>query len=266
MNPFRIIFVILLVNAVGIILRYFELDTYFVFVGFRFHLSALLPFILLVNEENLKNLFSALRKPYFRKKLLPFIWIISAPAVLLAVLYVAGEIKSADPDYFYEFGLSSVFDFPLYLIWNFPQLCFLFLTLRIFSGMTGFSYLDAFLGLILLFGYELIPFDSSFSPAVSISLVILCLTASFFVTNMQNIYWFAVVIFGSVWSIILLFGSRSELLINIFFAKEYSSWEGFFKIPADISLYIIPSYFILILVFTAFYSHVFRKPAQKKVI
>lgn len=264
MNPFRIILVILLVNAAGIVLRYFELDTYFIFVGFRFHLSAVLPFIILFNEENLKKLYSALRKPYFRKKILPLIWILSALIVLMAVLFALGDIKTADPDYFYEFGLSSVFDFPLYLLWNFPQLCLLFLTLLIFSEMTKFTYLNVFIGLILLFGYEIISFGSTFSPASAISLFIMCLTASFFVTKLQNIYWFAVVIFSSVWSIILLFGSRSELVINIFFAKEYSAWEGFFKAPGDISPYIIPSFFMLMLIFITYYSFILKKQPGKK--
>ncbi len=254
MNLFRIILSILLVNAAGITLRYFGLDTYFIFLGFRFHISCLLPFLILMDGEHLKLLSDALRKPRFRKKFMPILMVIFSLAVTIAALFLLKKIKPGDPDYFYEFGLSSIFDFPLYLVWNFPQLCFLFVTLLLFSRINKLAYINVFFGLILLFGYELIPFNSAFHPADAAAILLLLLAASFFVTRLQNIYWFAVIIFSSLWGIILLFGSSSGTLINIFFAKEYSNWDGFFSVSKEISAYVVPSFFLVLLVSIIFYA------------
>jgi hypothetical protein len=264
LKPIRIVLAIILVDIAGITLRYFDLSTYFIFLGFRFHLGSILPFFILFNNDTLKSISLLLRKPHFRKKFLPFMWIVFALIILFVVLYLFKKIKPGDPDYFYEFGLSSIFDFPLYLIWNFPQMCLLFLTLLIFSKQTRFSYLNVFIGLILLFGFETIPLDSDFNLMQVVSLVLMSLIASIFVTRLKNIYWFSIIIFSSVWSIILLFGSRSELLINIFFAREYSSWDGFFKIGKEISSFVVPSFFLIILILIISYLVFHRKKALEK--
>ena len=253
LNPFRIVLSIVIVNAAGIALRYYGLDTYFIFLGFRFHLSCLLPFVILMNGENLKLLSESFRKPRFRKKFVPLFLVIISLAVTVAALYLLKKIEPGDPDYFYEFGLSSIFDFPLYIVWNFPQLCCLFLTLSIISRINKLAYVNVFFGLILLFGYELIPFNSAFHPADAAAMLLLFLTASLFVTKLQNIYWFAVIVFSSVWSIILLFGSTSGTLINIFFAREYSSWDGFLNISKELSDYVVPSFFLILLVISTVY-------------
>ena len=266
MNPYRIILSLIIVNAAGISLRYFDLDTYFIFLGFRFHLSSLVPFLILLNEESLNKFYRSFRSPVFRKKILPALWIVLSLLIVMAVLFFLNEIRTADPDYFYEFGLSSIFDYPLYLLWNFPQLCLLFYTLLVFSGMTGFPYTNVFVGLVLLFGYELIPLDSAFNPADVISLLLLSLTISFFVTKLQNIYWFAAVLFSSVWSIILLFGTGSRLIINIFFAKEYGSWEGFFNSSKEISLFVSPLFFLILLLFITLYYFDSAGKTEKKDI
>ncbi len=265
MNLFRIILAVLLVNASGIILRYFELDTYFIFLGFRFHLSAVLPFLILLNEKNLHILSVSFRKPVFKRKSIPFLWLIISLIGFFSILFIFEKIKPGDPDYFYEFGISSIFDFPLYLIWNFPQLCFLFLTLTIFSRLNRLSYFNSFIGCISLFAYELVPFNSGLNYSGIISFIFISLTASFFVTKLRNLYWFAFMIFSSVWSIILLFGSKSEIIINIFFAKEYTNWDGFFKVSKEINPYIITAFFLVILIIVFFYAVFFKKnPGNKK--
>ena len=256
---FRIIVAVLLVNAAGITLRYFGFDTYFIFLGFRFHLSAVLPFIILFKEKNLELLFKVLKKPLFKKKFLPFLWLIFSLGLLLTVLFILDKIKPGDPDYFYEFGLSSIFDFPLYLLWNFPQLCFLFMTLLLISQLNKLHYLNAFAGCILLFAYEIIPFNSKFNPVELIPFLAISLIASLFITRLQNIYWFSIIIFSSVWSIILLFGSESSTIINIFFAREYDSWEGFFKTGKDINNYVVPSFFLIMLLIVLIYVIIKKK-------
>ncbi len=249
----RFVLAVLLVNAAGITLRYFSLDTYFIFLGFRFHLSCLIPFILLSSKENLVVLLEALKKPRFRKKLIPIFWLLFSAAIVLITLFLIKQIKPGDPDYFYEFGLSSIFDYPLYLIWNFPQLCMIFMVLAVIAGTGNLSYLKVFAALVLLFGFEFIPLNSEFSFFSASSFILLVLAASFFVTRIQNVYWFSFIVFSSVWSAVLLFGSGSETIINIFFAKEYQSWEGFFNVGRQYASFIIPAFFFILLVITSFY-------------
>ncbi len=259
MSYSRIILAFILVNAAGITLRYFGLDTYFIFLGFRFHLGCILPFVLLLSKENISELWESLKKPLFRKKIIPVFWILLSLAVVFIALYFLRAIKPGDPDYFYEFGLSSVFDYPLYFAWNFPQMCMLFMVLIVLPGSGNISYIKVFTGLVLLFGFEFIPLDGGFSLFSTGSFILLSLTASFFVTKLQNIYWFSFIIFSSVWSIVLLFGSGSDIIINLFFAREYSSWEGFFKAGKQYSVYVIPSFLFILLMITVFYSALLRK-------
>ncbi len=253
MSYTRVVTAFILVNAAGITLRYFELDTYFIFLGFRFHLGCILPFVLMLNQESLSDLRESLKNPPFRKKLIPLFWILFSLAFVLIFFYLAKYIKPGDPDYFYEFGLSSIFDFPLYLVWNIPQLFMLFMTLSFFAD-SNLAYLKVFAAIVLLFGFEFIPFNSDFAPFSAASFILMALTASFFVTRLQNIYWFSFIIFSSVWSIILLTGSSSEIIINIFFAREYSSWDGFFEAAKQYSGYMVPSFLFILLVITSSYG------------
>lgn len=256
----------MLVNAAGIALRYFELDTYFIFLGFRFHLSAVLPFIILFRKKNLSTLFEEYRNPFFKKKFIPFLLLIISIAVLFAVLFLLNEIGPADPDYFYEFGLSSIFDFPLYLLWNFPQLSLFYLTLLIFSRVNRFHYFNSFIGCVLLFAYEMIPFNSELSYNEIISFVLVSLIASLFITKLKSIYWFTVMIFSSVWSVILLFGSKSAAVINIFFAREYDTWVGYFKGSGEINTYIILFFFLIIFIIIFMYVAIFKKNSVDKKV
>ena len=253
MSYSRIVLAVVLVNAAGISLRYFGLDTYFILLGFRFHLSCLIPFILLITEENLLMLWEALKKPSFRKKLIPLFLLLFSLAIVSASLYLIKQIKPADPDYFYEFGLSSIFDYPIYLAWNFPQLCMLFMVLSVISGSGNLSFLKVFAGLVLLFGFEFVPINNEFSVYSAVSFILLALTVSFFVTRLQNIYWFSFIVFSSVWSAVLLFGSSSETIINIFFAREYDKWEGFFNAGRQFSPFIFPAFSFILLIITSLY-------------
>jgi hypothetical protein len=257
----RIWIAIILVNLLGVTLKYFQFDAWFIFLGFRFHLSAVLPFFILFDGQtpgDLKKIFS---KPKFRKKIIPIIWLISSIIIVTGILFLLKKIKFADPDYFYEFGLSSIFDYPLYLIWNFPQSCFLFYFLFRISEKSHFRFLNVLIGLTLLFVYEFIPLNKIVDPFEIAGAILLFIIASFFVTKLQNIYWFGIILFSSIWSIILLFGSKSEEIINIFFAREYGEWDGFFNISKGLNSYIIPSFFLVLMIFVAI-SSVLKKQGK----
>jgi len=250
---------ILVVNTAGFLLKYFELDNYIILLGFRFHLSLVLPFLLIIKKFDLALLKSVFIKPEFKGKFSPVLWIILPAAIIFLSLYFSNKIKLGDPEYFYEFGLSSIFDFPIYFIWNFPQLSFLFLFLIIISEFHS-RFLVTSIVLPFLFIYELILIDQDsinqlilldgiginyFDLSIVIISTICCgLMIQFF----QNIYWFSILFFSLFWINLLSFGSKSEELINLLFASQYSEWEGFFVVSKEYDQYTLISHVVLLLI------------------
>jgi hypothetical protein len=55
----KLILALIIVNAAGLCLRFFNLSTYIIIIGFRFHLSFILPFIIVFRSDFL---------PYIKKK------------------------------------------------------------------------------------------------------------------------------------------------------------------------------------------------------
>lgn len=258
----QIILILLLVNAAGFLLRYFEMPDYLILLGFRFHLAAVIPFLFIINkldEEYIKEIF--FHPEVFRK--LIFVFLLFSPVVIAAVsgyLFIGVELN--DPQYFYEFGLSSIVDFPLYLIWNTPQLIFLFL----FLSKTGRSFLSNFLILFFLFLYLFIPLElkgvNYFNP---IGFVLFILGLSLVVNKFSSIYFFVVYSFFIPWVIILSFGSESERIINLLFATKYLSWEGFFTAGKKVSEFIIPVFFFIVL-FTDIIFFLFVKKKEPSLL
>ena len=120
----QIVIAVIIVNAIGLSLRYFDLDRYLIFIGFRFFLSLILPLLIVIRYSLFSKLKEILKQPKYNKTFQPLGWIFIPLIIVLIVLYFTKRIDVGDPDYFYEFGLSSIFDYPIYLIWNLPQLLF----------------------------------------------------------------------------------------------------------------------------------------------
>ena len=129
----RLILAILLVNASGLYLKYFNLSTYIILFGFRFHMSFVLPLIIVFNSNFLPYIKRSFLKPEWRKA--PFyLFLILLPLLIeTGGLYIIHKIDIGDPEYFYEFGISSIADYPVYLIWNFPQMILLYFFLAFFG-------------------------------------------------------------------------------------------------------------------------------------
>ena len=117
-----IILLVIIVNALGLSLKYYKLDAYIIFIGFRFYLSLALPFILIYRNSYLGKIKQIVLHPEYNKTFQPLLWILLPLVLILASLFFTKQVAVGDPDYFYEFGLSSIFDYPIYIIWNMPQL------------------------------------------------------------------------------------------------------------------------------------------------
>ncbi len=242
-----LIALVIIINLIGLSLRYLGLDTYFILLGFRFQLSLCLPFFIFPGKESKGLLLNIFKNPSYKKSYL-FIYLLIIPLLIIfAVLFLLKKIEPGDPDYFYEFGLSSIIDYPVYLVWNSIQLIFFFLFLIYITSKLKFKYLLTVFIFILLFSYEVVPLKKeSFDFFQVISLILSAATAGLLIKYFQNIYWLIIFSFSVFWVNILLFGSNSEMIINLLFASQYNSWEGFFSVSKIFKSFLLPAQLLLI--------------------
>ena len=166
--------------------------------------------------------------------------------VILVILFLLKKIELGDPEYFYEFGFSSIADFPVYLIWNSLQLISFFLFLIYFSSFSKFKFSFIVLIIIFLFAYEFIPLGKESINYYSLaSLFMAALITGILIKHFQNIYWLTVFSFSVLWINFLLFGSKSEIIIHLLFASQYNAWEGFFTISKNFNAFLLPAHFLL---------------------
>ncbi len=238
---FRLFLAFILTNVVGITLRYFNLDDYIILLGFRFHLSLLLPALIFIKKSHLNIIKDSLIHPKFNKTYLEVLWIILPIIIILSILYMTHNIGLSDPDYFYEFGLSSIVDYPIYLIWNLAQLITLSVFLIVVKNELKYGFWGIAFSVFLIFLFEFLPIGRNNFNLLNIITVISAATlASLIINYFQNVYWFSIIFFTLFWENILAFGSNSKMLINILFAAQYHSWEGFFDVNSKIGPYLIP--------------------------
>ncbi len=244
-----IVIAIILVNAIGLLLRYFNLDRYIIFFGFRFYLSLILPFIIIFRYSILPKLKEILAYPKYNKTFQPLGWIFLPLIIVLMVLYVTKRIDVGDPDYFYEFGLSSIFDYPIYILWNLPQLLLFGSFLILIQPTLKFQFSLTLLIILFLFAFEFIPLNKMKVNYFDLSsFLFLAVSFSLLIKYFQNVYWISIILFTILWSNLLSFGSSSQTMIHILFAAQYQSWEGFFEVSKDLQMYLLPAQLALTMI------------------
>lgn len=230
-------------------LRFFNLPNYFFFIGFRLYGIILLAGIFLYflggKELWMQSILSFSVKKFCRYIFFVFI----PPLIIIGSLFILNKIELGDPDYFYELGLSSIVDFPIYFIWNLPQFFILFTLMQTVESSFRLKILPNFILLMFFFSPELLTFPKiSFNVFSIISFDLVLLTLTLFIHKKKNPLTFSFYIFTTVWMALLLFGTTSEPLLQTFLAKTYTTWDGFFEINKKFALYILPSYFLLSLI------------------
>ncbi len=245
----RLVTDVLIVVAVGFALKYFELAAYLIVFGFRFHLALVLPFIIVFKKEQLSNLKQSFTNPEYKKFGRVFLLFLTINVLFISVLLLLGKIEVGDPEYFYEFGISSLVDYPIYLIWNAFQLIIFFSFLKSVSISFQKNYFVLVFTVIFLFIYEFIPLTNfSIDYSAAASFIIMSFIVSVVINSFNNIYLFIVIIFSLLWINLLAFGSTSQVLINLLFAANYDLWEGFFTVEKIFSKFIIPFNLFLFLI------------------
>jgi hypothetical protein len=107
-------------------------------------------------------------------------------------------------------------------------------------------FIKSFGFLVILFLFEFIPFEKIELNYFSIiSFLLTSGVAAMVVSRFKNIYWFAIVIFTMLWLNLLAFGSESSTVINLLFARQYNSWEGFFSIDKKVAEFVLPVQLLL---------------------
>jgi hypothetical protein len=238
---------VLSVNLIGVLLRLMDYPVYLILLGFRFHLSLLLPFLFILHKlrgDTIKKEFTA---PVFKKNMVFIISLFVIPGFIMLILYLIGYITSGDPVYFYEFGLSSVFDMPVYLVWNSINIMFFFFFLK-YAADIKFNFFILLILVILLFAYYFIPVTNEFDLYSASGFVITAAVVSILITHYRNVYWFTIFLFTMLWLYFILFGTDNSDLIRILFASRYTSWEGFYNINQEITGYAYISYVSVIFI------------------
>jgi hypothetical protein len=149
-----------------------------------------------------------------------------------------------DPEFFYEFGISSVADYPVYLLWNFPQAAMLFFFLTVVSKTLKLKFITVFSVIVLLFVAEIIPINHSPFSFSDLEILLSCsIILSVLINYFRNIYWFSIVLFTILWLPLLAFGTNSKILVNLLFASQYKYWDGFLEVSKSFAQYALPAYF-----------------------
>lgn len=237
---------IVLLSGVNILLRFFNLPNYFFFIGFRFYGITLLAMIFLYFYGGSEVWKESLLSFSFKKFLRYIIFLLIPPAIIIGGLFLLNKIELGDPDFFYELGLSSIVDFPIYFIWNLPQFFILYTFLQSIEASFRLKIVPNFIILFFFFLPEFLSFPKiSFNIFSIINFAVVLLTLTLFTYKKKNPLTFSFYIFTSVWLGLLLFGGSSETMLQTFLAKTYTAWDGFFEIDKKFVQYVLPAYFLI---------------------
>lgn len=251
-SAWRLIAAVILTFAAGFVLKFFELNTYLIIIGFRFHIGTVLPFLFIAGMPLLPYIKKEFVAPRFNKMFL-FLLIVLVPMLIgNGILYLMKYIDLGDPEYFYEFGLSSIFDYPIYLVWNAPQLIMLYFFLLSAAETFRVKFIPLVLIILLLFGYEFIPMNKAIVSYTAIGAFGgMALITALLVRYYKNVYWFTAVVFTLLWSAVLLAGSSSKVIINNLFASQFRFWEGILDITKPAGDFYIDGFILAALVISA---------------
>lgn len=266
-NNLPVIFLsILIIDTAGYLLRFFSLDTYFIFLGFRFHISILLFLLLLFDTGFRQHIKNSLIHPG-QIKFINFILIVLLPAIVIGVtLILMKEVKTVKPENFYELGISSMLDFPVYLIWNFPNLAAMLAVILFFIKEKKNKFLIAALSFFMIYIFEIIPLEfETIDYFPMITFIFLSLSIGILVSGFRNIYFLSALIFTPIWIWILAFGSDNKLLVNLILAAQYDNWKGFFSTGKSVSDFCTPAA-ALILFFVALSVSLYSAKKRSKTI
>lgn len=232
-----IVLLILFCNLIFFLQNLLKSELQFYFIGFRLNLFLIIFLILIYFNQNKLNLSIPYLKNFGKIKNWFYVFVIPTLSAAITILIIdqLGTLKYKKPDFLYEFGLTSLIDIPIYYLWNLPFL--LSLLVLIIILIEKFTFLRALLFSFFLNFSFLSLLTEKFSNKIQIeefSFFILTFAMIFYNQSVLRLFksiWISIFsILISIYSYVLVFGSKSSFVIKTFFARTYSEWEGIFAI------------------------------------
>lgn len=238
--------------AIG--LQFAGLSPFIIILGFRLHICLVVPGLFFLSDA-IETVFRSVQYSWGRHIGL-FILILIAAGIPFALL-APGIATFQKNDNFFELGVSSVIDMPLYFIWNLPQLIMLYYVLKKTTQLKA-SFLYIFLFLIIITVPAFIPLGTPV-PVYSIAgAVLVIFMASMLTYKAANWIEFTSLLFLVIWSAILIFGTQSEMLVKLFLGKNYENWDGFIEVKGFLTEIIRTAYLAILFLVVA----MIRKPKK----
>lgn len=231
----------------------FDLPTLFIFLGFRFHIVSLIFFVTFLFIHNQTLLIEKIKFSSF-KGLFPYSSFTLLIMVLILVsLYFTKNAKFDEPELFYEIGLSSIIDFPLYFLWNLPQFLILLLFLKFFQERVHSNFIICFIIVSILFSPQLILINIEKLDYYSIlSYLTASILFSLIIKKFKSIYVATSLIYFVLWLNILSLGTDSITLGKMFLSSNFKEWSGFLIIHKQFDNIVSSAYFGIVTILFLF--------------
>lgn len=252
--------VILVTVGIQFILLFFELPVFLIVIGFRFHLALLIPIIFYILRNDFTPLSDSLRDFSFKGLISGILVSLFSIVIVLGFLLLTKNIGYKEPDLFYELGLSSIADYPIYLIWNILEIyVFVSLIRKLFEN-NKFNYIYIFATMFFIIAPEHIKIQlDGFNYISTIEFCLSILIISTLIYKLSSTDSIAILLFTIFWLGLLVFGTELPTLVRLFFGSNYSSWDGFFLLNKNYESYAFVTYLFIVSIILII------KPIERKI-
>ncbi len=215
-------------NLLGFLLLSFAYLPVVNIIGFRFYLPIIVTTLLIVIfGKHLPKIEQI--KPYLTFNLLRDFFQLIVIFLIAVIIFFIFPYKFSEPEWMFEFGFSSIVDFPLYFIWNTPQILLLLYILSFLRNDSSGKYL-AYIFLPLLNVFHFISYNEIILTLLnSASLLLYTYFIIFHIRKFRSLPSLCIVAFTIPWLIFLLSGVENPTIIKILYASNPVSWNGFIQ-------------------------------------
>lgn len=232
-----LVILVLSFNLIFFLQDLFKSELQIYLLGFRLNLFLVINlFLIYFNRDKISNVISFLRNAGKIKNWLVVFFIpVFSAGITILILNQIGILRYKKPEFLIEFGITALTDIPLYYIWNLPLLLsFIVLIILLIEKFTFPRTL--LISLILTLSFSFFGFENLTSKLKinELSFWALLFGMIFYnqsVLKFNGSIWISIFsILISIYSYVLVFGSKNSFIIKTFFARTYSQWEGIFNI------------------------------------
>ncbi|MFN4111774.1 MAG: hypothetical protein ACK4G1_05820, partial [Ignavibacteria bacterium] len=225
-------------------------------------------FFIYTCRDNLSLILPYLKNPSkFKNWIFCFVIPVIVVGITSLLISQIGNIKYKRPEFLIEFGLSSVFDIPIYYLWNLPLLfSTLVLIILMIEKITFLkSFLFTFLFTIAFLSLGVENFTAKFQVQ-NFEFLLPVFGLVFYNLGVLKFFrsiWISIFsIMTSIYAYVLIFGSKNSFLIKTFFARTYSQWDGIF-IVRKISIETIDLIFTFLIILFGLFFFIFDRRKTK---